>query len=129
MNKPIRILVANRPKVMREALLDLLSDRSWIEVIGEVSNDADIPDFVDRTVPDLLVMAVDEPGKRPGLCDALLREHPELRIIAVAPHQDYSVFYLASVEIHSDDIETSEAGFIDALRSVAERVRHRSGVN
>ena len=74
MNKPIRILVANRPKVMREALLDLLSDRSWIEVIGEVSNDADIPDFVDRTVPDLLVMAVDEPGKRPGLCDALLRE-------------------------------------------------------
>ena len=129
MNKPIRILVANRPKVMREALLDLLSDRSWIEVIGEVSNDADIPDFVDRTVPDLLVMAVDEPGKRPGLCDALLREHPELRIIAVAPHQDYSVFYWASVEIHSDDIETSQAGFINALRSVAERVRHRSGVN
>ena len=129
MNKPIRILVANRPKVMREALLDLLSDRSWIEVIGEVSNDADIPDFVDRTVPDLLVMAVDEPGKRPSLCDALLREHPELRIIAVAPHQDYSVFYWASVEIHSDDIETSEAGFINALRSVAERVRHRSGVN
>jgi len=129
MNKPIRILVANRPKVMREALLDLLSDRSWIEVIGEVSNDADIPDFVDRTVPDLLVMAVDEPGKRPGLCDALLREHPELRIIAVAPHQDYSVFYWASVEIHSDDIETSEAGFTNALRSVAERVRHRSGVN
>ena len=129
MNKPIRILVANRPKVMREALLDLLSDQSWIEVIGEVSNDADIPDFVDRTVPDLLVMAVDEPGKRPSLCDALLREHPELRIIAVAPHQDYSVFYWASVEIHSDDIETSEAGFINALRSVAERVRHRSGVN
>ena len=129
MNKPIRILVANRPKVMREALLDLLSDRSWIEVIGEVSNNAGIPDFVDRTVPDLLVMAVDEPGKRPGLCDALLREHPELRIIAVAPHQDYSVFYWASVEIHSDDIETSEAGFINALRSVAERVRHRSGVN
>ena len=129
MNKPIRILVANRPKVMREALLDLLSDRSWIEVIGEVSNNAGIPDFVDRTVPDLLVMAVDEPGKRPSLCDALLREHPELRIIAVAPHQDYSVFYWASVEIHSDDIETSEAGFINALRSVAERVRHRSGVN
>ncbi len=129
MNKPIRILVANRPKVMREALLDLLSDRSWIEVIGEVSNDADIPDSVDRTVPDLLVMAVDEPGKRPSLCDALLREHPELRIIAVAPHQDYSVFYWASVEIHSDDIETSEAGFINALRSFAERVRHRSGVN
>jgi DNA-binding NarL/FixJ family response regulator len=129
MNKAIRILVANRPKLMREALLDALSDQPWIEVVGEVSNDADIPDFVKKTLPDLLVMAVDEPGKRPSLCDALLREHPVLRIIAVAPYQNYSVFYWASVEIHSDDIEPSETGFLDAVRSVAEGVGHRSSVN
>ena len=30
MNKAIRILVANRPKLMREALLGTLSDQSWI---------------------------------------------------------------------------------------------------
>jgi len=81
MNKPIRILVANRPKVMREALLDLLSDRSWIEVIGEVSNNAGIPDFVDRTVPDLLVMPVNEPGKGPvsaTLCCGSTRNYASL---------------------------------------------------
>ena len=81
MNKPIRILVASRPKVMREALLDLLSDRSWIEVIGEVSNDADIHDFVDRTVPDLLVMPVNEPGKGPvsaTLCCGSTRNYASL---------------------------------------------------
>ena len=59
MNRSIRVLVANRPKVMREALLGTLSDQPWIEVVGEVSNDADIPDHVLRTVPDLLVIAVD----------------------------------------------------------------------
>jgi len=120
MNRSIRVLVANRPKVMREALLGTLSDQPWIEVVGEVSNDADIPDHVLRTLPDLLVIAVDEPGKRPGLCDALLQKHPGLRIIAVAPYQDYSVCYWASLDIHSDDIEPSEAGFLGAVRSVAE---------
>lgn len=120
MNRAIRVLVANRPKVMREALLGTLSDQPWIEVVGEVSNDADIPDHVLRTLPDLLVIAVDEPGKRPGLCDALLKKYPGLRIIAVAPYQDYSVCYWASLDIHSDDIEPSEAGFLGAVRSVAE---------
>ena len=43
MNRAIRVLVANRPKVMREALLGTLSDQPWIEVVGEVSNDADVP--------------------------------------------------------------------------------------
>ena len=122
MNKVIRILVANRPKVMREALLGTLSDRPWIEVVGEVSNDADIPDCVSKTLPDLLVIAVDGPGKRPSLCDTLLQKYPDLRIIAVAPYQNYGVCYWASLDIHSNDIEPSEAGFLSAVRSVAEDV-------
>jgi DNA-binding NarL/FixJ family response regulator len=122
MNKAIRILVANRPKLMREALLGTLSDQSWIQVVGEVSNDADIPDYVTKTMPDLLVIAVDGPGKRPALCDALLQVHPNLRIIAVAPYQNYGVCYWASQDIHSDDIEPSEAGFLSAVRDVAEGV-------
>jgi DNA-binding NarL/FixJ family response regulator len=120
MHKAIRILVANRPKLMREALVGTLSDQAWIEVVGEVSNDADISDCVTRTTPDLLVIAADSPGKRPALCDALLQEHPNLRIIAVADHRNYGVCYWASLDIHSEDIESSEAGFLSAVRDVAE---------
>jgi DNA-binding NarL/FixJ family response regulator len=120
MNKAIRILVANRPRLMREALLGALSDQPWIEVVGEVSNDADIPEHVLRTLPDLLVIAVDEPGKRPSLCDTLLQKYPDLRIIAVAPYQDYSVCYWASLDIHTDTIEPSEEGFLSAVKNVAE---------
>jgi len=122
MNKAVRILVANRPKVMREALLGALSDQPWIQVVGEVADDADIPDYVSKTLPDLLVIAVDGPGKRPILCDTLLREYPNLHIIAVAPYQNYGVCYWASLDIHSDDIEPSEAGFLSAVRDVAEGV-------
>ena len=122
MKKVVRILVANRPKVMREALLGTLSDQPWIQVVGEVANDADIPDCVSKTLPDLLVIAVDGPGKRPILCDTLLRAYPNLHIIAVAPYQNYGASYWASLDIHSDDIEPSEAGFINAVRGVAEGV-------
>jgi DNA-binding NarL/FixJ family response regulator len=119
-NKVIRVLLANRPKLMRETLLATLSDQPWIEVVGEVASDAQIPIRVNETSPDLLVITVDVPGKRPALCDSLLRQHPDLHIIAVAPHQNYSVCYRASVDIRSDDIESSEQGFLNAVRRVAE---------
>jgi DNA-binding NarL/FixJ family response regulator len=122
MDKAIRILVANRPRLMREVLLVALADQPWIEIVGEVSDDADISDHVNRVLPDLLVIALDEPGKRPRICDTLLHEHPELRIIAVAPHKNCSVGYWASFQIHSDDIEPSEEGFLSAVRSMAEGV-------
>lgn len=129
MDKAIRILVANRPKLMRELLLGTLADQPWIEIVGEVADDAKIPDYVEKTLPDLLVIAVDEPGKRPLICDALLHQHPGLRIIAVAPYQNYTVRYWASLDIHSDDIEPSEQGFLSAVKSVADEVAKRGAVN
>jgi chemotaxis response regulator CheB len=129
MDKAVRILVANRPKLMRELLLGTLEDQPWIEIVGEVSDDSEILDHVHRTTPDLLVIATDEPGKRPLICDSLLQQYPELRIIAVAPHKNYSVFYWATLDIHSDDIEPSEEGILSAVRSVAESTSRRSGEN
>ena len=120
MDKAIRILVANRPKLMRELLLTTLSEQTGIEVIGEVTESADIQNFVDKTSPDLLVIDAEEPGKRPQICDMLLRDHPQMRIIAVAPKDNYSVCYWASFDIHSDDVEASEEGFLSAVRKVAE---------
>jgi hypothetical protein len=53
---------------------------------------------------------------RPRFCDALLRQHPEVRIIAVAPDHNYSVYYWASLDIHSSDIEASEEGILSAMK-------------
>jgi chemotaxis response regulator CheB len=125
MNKAIRVLVANRPKLMRETVLAVLSDQPWIEIVGEVSSDLEIPDKVHELSPEVLVIAVDEPGKRPPLCDALLQELPSLYIIAVAPQQNYTVCYWATLDIRSDDFEPSEEGFLNAVRRVAEE----AGVN
>jgi DNA-binding NarL/FixJ family response regulator len=118
MDRPIRILVANRPKLMRELILATLSDEPGIEIVGEVSEEAEIRQRVRQTSPDLLVIALDEPAKRPDICDTLLRDQPKLRIIAVASQQNCSVFYWASFDIHSSQIEPSEQGILNAVRNI-----------
>jgi DNA-binding NarL/FixJ family response regulator len=118
MDRPIRILVANRPKLMRELILATLSDEPGIEIVGEVSDEAEIRQRVRQSSPDLLVIALDEPGRRPDICDTLLRDQPGLRIIAVASQQNCSVFYWASFDIHSSQIEPSEQGILNAVRNI-----------
>jgi len=126
MERMIRVLVANRPRLMRELILATLAEQADIEIAGEVSDDEDISSRVSQTLPDLVVIALDEPGKRPEVCDLILHQHPGIRILAVASKQNRSICYWASFDIHSDDIEPSEAGFLSAVRSMSAGV---SGVS
>jgi chemotaxis response regulator CheB len=129
MVKTFRILMANQPKLMRELLVEMLAEESWIEIVGEVAQVADIRELVQKTSPDLLVVTAEEPGKRPPICDELLREYPALRIIAVAPQENYTVCYWASLDIHATDIEPSGQGFLTAVKGVAETVSKGSEGN
>lgn len=129
MVKTFRVLMANQPKLMRELLVEVLAEEPGIQIVGEATQEAQIRDLVLKTSPDLLVVTAEKPGKRPTICDELLREFPALRIIAVAAQESYSVCYWASLDIHADDIEASEQGFLTAVRSVAETVSKSSNVN
>jgi DNA-binding NarL/FixJ family response regulator len=122
MEKQIRVLVANRPRLMRELILTTFADQPDIEIVGEVTDEADIPDSVDRTLPDFLVISQDKLGRRPSVCDVVLHQHPELKIIAVAPDQNYSVHYWVSFDIRSRDVEASEEGILEVLRSKSKAI-------
>jgi DNA-binding NarL/FixJ family response regulator len=119
MEKPKRILVANTPRLMREAVVTTLADQPDIEVVGEVSDEAEILARVHATLPDLLVVALDESGARPQICDQVLREYPTVRILAVASRKDRTICYWATFDIHSNDIESSTAGILNAVRNSA----------
>lgn len=117
MEKAIRVLVANRPRLMRELILTTFADQPDIEIVGEVGEESEISESIKRTLPNFVVIALDHPGKRPAICDELLREHPEVRVIAVAPEKNFVVYYWASLNIHSNDIEASEEGILSAMRT------------
>jgi chemotaxis response regulator CheB len=115
----IRILVANHPKLMREAVVAAFADQPDVEIVGEVSDEAQINDRVNQTLPDLLVVTLDDSGKRPAICDTVLHAHPAVRIIAVSSAQNQSVCYWAVLQIQSKNIEPSEEGMLIAARSLA----------
>ena len=123
MEKTTRVLVANRPKLMREVILTALADQPGVEIVGEVSDESDILLQVRATLPDLLVIALDENELRPPICDQVLREHPELRIIAVAWRKNRALYFWASFDIHCTDIETSLAGIMSVVHQPAESGR------
>src|SRR6266481_6698622 len=114
MEKSIRVLVANHPRLMREIILTTFADQPDIEIVGEVEDESEISASVKKTLPDFVVVALDQPGIRPRICDALLREHPEVRVIAVAPKKNFIVYYWAdrkSTRLNSSHSSISYAVF------------------
>ena len=116
MEKPIRVLVAIRPRLMRELILNTFADQPDIEIVGEIADETQVPEAVNTLSPDFLVLSQEDMGERPSVCDLVLRKHPELRIVAVAPDRNYSVHYWVSFDIHSRDVEASEEGILGVLR-------------
>jgi len=117
MTQPIRVVVANRPRLMRELVLETIINQPDIEIIAEIHNENEIAHIVKGTQPDFLIIALDESNQRPPLCDTLLRLYPEMKILALAPERNCSIFYWASFAIHEGPVEASEVGILNTLRS------------
>jgi hypothetical protein len=116
MEPSVRVLVANRPRLLRELVLSTLADQVGIRVVGEAGDEQDVPSLVAETKPDFLLIALDESQRRPPLCDVLLRDFPGLRIIAVAPNTNVGIHYWTSLEIHSTKMEASEKALLEVIR-------------
>ena len=116
MENQVRVLVANRPRLLREMVLSALSEQEGISVVGEAEDEREVPAMVARTQPDFLLIGMEEGRRRPRICDVLLKQFPGLRIIAVAPHSNLGIFYWASFEIHSATLEASEEGLLEVIR-------------
>jgi chemotaxis response regulator CheB len=122
MTQPVRVVVANRPRLMRELVLETITGASDIEVVAEIQDENDIAQIVEGTHPDFLIIALDENNQRPALCDTLLRRYPEMKILALAPERNSSIFYWASFDIHSSQVEASEHVLLITLRRKNEYV-------
>jgi DNA-binding NarL/FixJ family response regulator len=112
----IRVVVANRPRLMHELVVATIGDQPDIEVVGETQNDAEITELVDKIRPDFLIIALDDPDSRPGLCGFLLGRYPRMKVLAIAPHRNEAMFYWAFVDIRSASVQVSEQAILNTLR-------------
>ncbi|HEV2730379.1 MAG TPA: hypothetical protein VGV15_10145 [Terriglobales bacterium] len=114
--KRVRVLVANRPRLMRELVMAVISDQPDIDVIGEVLDESGLAEAVEEAQPDVLILALDDADKRIAQCGFLLGRHPHMKILALSPEQNRGLFYWAIVDVRTKPLESSEAGILSALR-------------
>ncbi len=114
--KRVRVLVANRPRLMRELVLAVIADQPDIEVIGEVEDENQLTEMIEDAEPDILILTLDDADKRIAQCGFLLGRYPQMKIIALAPEKNRGLFYWATVDVRTKPLESSEAGLLSALR-------------
>jgi AmiR/NasT family two-component response regulator len=114
--KRVRVLVANRPRLMREMVIATISDQPDIDIVGEVTKDSELNEMIEQTQPDVLIVALEEPEKPLGKCGFLLGRYPRMRILALAPEKNRGVYYWAMVDIRNKPVESSESGLLNAIR-------------
>lgn len=113
----VRVLVANRPRLMKDLVLATIGDQPDIEIVGQAQEEAEIVELVERTRPDYLILGLEEQEARPGLNGFLLGRYPAMKILALAAEQNRGIFYWAFVDIRSRRVESSEEGILDVLRN------------
>jgi len=118
----VRVLVANRPRLMKDLVLATIGDQPDIEIVGETEDEGEITELVERTRPDYLIIAQDEPHTRPGLSGFLLGRYPQMKILALAAERNSGIFYWAFIDIRSMPVESSEQGILNVLRNRPELV-------
>ncbi len=114
--KRVRVLVANRPRLMREMVIATISDQPDIDIVGEVTKEGELNDMVEQTQPDVLIVALEEPEKPLGKCGFLLGRYPRMRILALAPEKNRGIYYWAMIDIRNKPVESSESGLLNAIR-------------
>lgn len=114
--RKIKVLIANRPRLMRELVMATISDQPDIEIVGVLEEEASILGTVEQSPPDVLIVGLDRSEDRPHICDILLDRFPHMRILALAAEHNSTIFYWASLDIRSNRIENSEESLLSALR-------------
>ena len=108
---------------MRDLMVATISSQPDIEIVGELQSDLEILEAIEKSRPDVLIVTLEESDERPIICDFVLEKFPNMKIIALAPHRNTSMYYWSSLQIHSNRIEASEAGVMNALRGKPQPVR------
>jgi len=89
MNSSVRTLIADDHALVRAGLRDALASLPELEIVGEVSNGAELSLALQQLNPDLLVMDVNMPEFEPVVAVKRIRmDYPALKILVVSAYDD-----------------------------------------
>ena len=86
---PVKVLLVDDHKIVRDGIIKLLGGRDDIKIIGEAANGKEAIDFCDSETPDVILMDIAMPDMN-GIeaSHQILKKHSKCRIIILSMHAD-----------------------------------------
>lgn len=100
--QPRRVILANKPRLLREMLKRVIEKVPDLEVVGEVGDLAKSAALVEQTQAQWVVVSPSPAGNMPEAVELLFAARPSIRVLAVAG--DGSQVMLKWVESHEEDL-------------------------
>jgi DNA-binding NarL/FixJ family response regulator len=107
---------------MRELIAMSLAGEEDVEVVADITDEAEISRVIEETTPEFLIVALDSRRFGPWAREDMLQKHPEMRILALARDGNSFTLFSASDGVRSMIYEGPEAEILDVMRSNA-RIR------
>lgn len=123
MNK-IRVLLANHPLMIPEAIRQLVEEQEDMELVGDYRGPMKILQEVGRTKADAVILA-QEGTEEPGLCSQLLVVYPDLTIVGIA--LDMRKAFTQQLCPHRRNVSSTESG--DIVQLIRTTVQNPCGEN
>jgi DNA-binding NarL/FixJ family response regulator len=117
MDHSVKVLLANRPEVVRTGLATLLQQQSDIEVVETVLDPIELLVAVGETQADVVVVTLPDSGEMPGICSHLLQEYPQLLILALSSARTRACVYRQAIMVEPL-ADMSDEGILAAVRRV-----------
>lgn len=85
----IRVVIVDDHEMVREGLRTILQSEPDLEVVGDTGLGEAVPDLVERTEPDIVLLDARLPDVNgPEVCRRLRGSHPAVRVIIVTTFSD-----------------------------------------
>lgn len=105
---PAIILLANRPRFMRELMRRALRKHPRTHYVFVFEDGEDIAILLDAINAQWLVISLEENGMLADATQAALRSHPDLNVMAVSRDGDYLEIYRAASRHSPEHIDVDD---------------------
>jgi DNA-binding NarL/FixJ family response regulator len=115
--RQIRVSVANQPRLMRELIAMSLAGEEDVEVIADITDEAEISRAIEQATPEFLIVSLDSRRFGSSAREDMLQKYPAMQIMALATDGNSFVLFSASDGIRSMTYKGPEAEILDVIRS------------
>lgn len=123
MSEKVKIIMVDDHQIVRDGIKALISDESWIDIIGEASNHRELFSLLETQKPDLIMLDISMPEMSGiEIARKLTEERPEIKLLMLSMYMSEE-FITNAIEAGAKGYltkTTTQEEILNALKTIVE---------